>query len=117
MNTHEACEVEEYINGEDSLSVCNDLENENWDDSFFAQLNQEEPEEEDNDECEQQALVGTQQNIKSYRDANKYLEEVQEFLEQQGHVEDAFKIGSIIDNISFFEVSRSKQTTLDSWLN
>ena len=63
------------------------------------------------------ALVGTQQNIKSYRDANKYLEEVQEFLEQQGHVEDAFKIGLIIDSISFLEVSRSKQTTLDSWLN
>ena len=65
MNTHEACEVEEYIDGEDSLSVCNDLENENWDDSFFAQLNQEELDEEDNDEGEQKALVGTQQNMKS----------------------------------------------------
>ena len=54
MSAHEACPVEEYITGEDSLSVCNGLDNENWDSSFFAQLNQEEPEEEDDDQDEQQ---------------------------------------------------------------
>ena len=30
-----------------------------------------------------------------------YLEEVQEFLKQEGHVEEAFKLGSIIDKVSF----------------
>ena len=44
-----------------------------------------------------------------------YLEEVQEFLEQEGHVEEAFK--SIIDKVSFLQLSKTKQTTLDSWLN
>ena len=30
-----------------------------------------------------------------------YLKEVQEFLDQEGHVEEAFKLGSIIDKVSF----------------
>ena len=35
-------------------------------------------------------------------------------MEQEGHVEEAFKLGSIIDKVSFLQ---PKQTTLDSWLN
>ena len=89
------------------------FDNENWDSSFFAQLNQEEPVEEDDDQDEQQ--VETLENIKTYKDANRYLEEVQQFLEQEGHVEEAFKIGSIIDKI--YNIFRSSRSTLDSWLN
>ena len=78
--------MKEYISGEDSLPVCHDLESKNWNETCFVQLNQEELEEENNDEGEEQ--VATQQSIKFYRDANKYLEEVQQFLEQRRQMED-----------------------------
>ena len=112
MSGHEACPVEEYITGEGSLPVCNGLDDSNWESSFFAQLVQEEPEEEDDDQGEQILTLPT---IKTYKDANMYVEEVQQFLEQEGHVEEAFKLGSIIDKV--FRSVRTKQTTLDSWLN
>ena len=87
VSGHEACPVEEYINGKGSLPVCDGLDDSNWDSSFFTQLSQEkEPEEEDNDQGEE---IETSQKIKTYKDANMYLEEVQEFLEQEGHVEEA----------------------------
>ena len=33
---------------------------------------------------------------------------VQEFLEQEGHVEEDFKLGTIIDKVSFLQVSKQK---------
>jgi hypothetical protein len=77
------CPVEEYRTGEGSLPVCNSLDDSNWESSFFAQVGQEEPEEEDDDQGE---WIKTSQMIKTYKDM--YLEEVQQFLEQ-GHVEKA----------------------------
>ena len=57
MSGHEACLVEEYINGEGRLPVCDGLDDSNWDSSFFTQLSQEkEPEEEDNDQGEEMRL-------------------------------------------------------------
>ena len=56
MSGLHACSVEEYINGEGSLSVCDGLDDSNWDSSFFTQLSQEkEPdlEEEDDDQDEE----------------------------------------------------------------
>ena len=55
---------------------------------FRNRRQEKEPEEEDNDQGEE---IETSQKIKTYKDANMYLEEVQEFLEQEGHVEEAFK--------------------------
>ena len=46
------CPVEEYRTGEGSLPVCNSLDDSNWESSFFAQVGQEEPEEEDDDQGE-----------------------------------------------------------------
>ena len=54
------------------------------------------------------------QMIKTYKDANVYLEELHIFFKKEGHIEKALKIGSIMDKVSL--LSSKKQTTLDSWL-
>jgi len=36
--TGESCSVEEYIEGDDSLAVCMDLDSENWEANFLAEL-------------------------------------------------------------------------------
>ena len=67
---------------------------------FRNRRQEKEPEEEDNDQGEE---IETSQKIKTYKDANMYLEEVQEFLEQEGYVEEAFKLGSIMALLSPLE--------------
>ena len=54
---------------------------------FRRRRQEKEPEEEDNDQGEE---IEISQKIETYKDANMYLEEVQEFLEQEGNVEEAF---------------------------
>ena len=37
MNT-EKCAVDEYVNGDDDLGVCTDLDSYSWDENFLAQI-------------------------------------------------------------------------------
>ena len=98
MSGNESCQVEEYITGEGSLPVCAGLDDVNWDSSFFTQLNQEnDPDEEEDEEGEE---IEHSQKLRIYRDANMYLEVVHKFHEHEGHVQEALKLGSIIDKVS-----------------
>ncbi len=38
MTDHEACPIEEYVNGDNSLPVCDVLNDGNWDSNFFLNL-------------------------------------------------------------------------------
>ena len=72
MSGHKACPVEVYVNGEGSLPVCDGDNSINWDRAFFAQLGQEELEENDQGEDDDQGEeIETSQKIKTYKDANK----------------------------------------------
>ena len=54
--------------------------------------------------------------INTYKEVNEYSEEVQHFLESRGHAMEAFKIGSIMDDVSCIQINATRQTALDSWL-
>ena len=72
---------------------------------------------EEEDEQENPALHDAPPLVaNSYKQANKYLEEVKRFLESKGHIKDAFTIGSVVDNIPSLQLAAARQTTLDSWL-
>ena len=47
---------------------------------------------------------------------HEYLEDVQHFLESRGHATEAFKIGSIIDDVSCVQIKATKQTSFNPWL-
>ena len=120
MSGHEACPLEEYVNGDSDLTVCLDVDDNSWESTFFAHLGQEEEEEPSEDkENDDQETVDDEPplKVKTYKEANEFLEEVQHFLENQGHMKEALRIGSIVDEVSCLQLAATKQTTLDSWLN
>ena len=122
MSGHKACPLEEYVNGDSDLPVCLDVDDNSWENTFFAHLGQEEEEaseDEENDDQDDQETVDDEPplKVKTYKEANEFLEEVQRFLENQGHMKEALRIGSIVDDVSCLQLATTKQTTLDSWLN
>ena len=38
MNTQEKCTVDEYLNGDNDLSVCVDFDDDSWEDTLLAQI-------------------------------------------------------------------------------
>ena len=115
---HQACSVEEYVSGENSLPTCREMDDENWEDAFLEDLcrepvkgtMQDKEDDEGSDEIELAPKINT------YKEVNEYLEEVQHFLESRGHAMEAFKIGSIMDDVSCIQINAARQTALDSWL-
>ena len=71
---------------------------------------EDEEDDEDSDEIELASKINT------YKEVNEYLEEVQHFLESRGHAMEAFKIGSIKDDVSCIQINATRQIALDSWL-
>ena len=55
--------------------------------------------------------------VNSYKEANRLLEQVQCFLEAKGHTKDAMTVGSVVDSVSNFQPSATKQATPSSWLS
>ena len=120
VSENDACPLEEYVNGDEDLAVCRDTNDSSWEGTFFETLGQEQDTEESEGEGdEQENTVDDEQpvTIQSYKEANKLLEEVQHFLEAKGHLKEAITVGSIVDNVSNFQLASARQTTLDPWLS
>ena len=54
MSGHEACPLQEYINGDEDLAVCSNINDHSWESTFFKNLGQEDEEVSDNEEQEEQ---------------------------------------------------------------
>ena len=117
MSETEACPLQEYVNGEEDLPVCREIDNNTWESSFFETLRQEPDEEVSEDEAgDEQDNVEPSTKVSSYKEANQMLEEVQHFMESKGHIKEAMTLGSVVDSISSFQVA-TRQATLTSWLS
>ena len=105
-------------------ALCRDSDETCWEESFFANLRQDQEDDheetsgdEEEDEQENPILHGAPLLVvNSYKQANECLEGVQRFLQSKGRSQDAFTIGSVVDNITSLQLAASRQTTLDSWL-
>ncbi len=106
------CSSDEYINGEDSLPVCNDLDSLTWEEDFMHQLGQvggeEECDEDEEDDSEQLPIS----NVKTYKDAILALEDIKTFLESRGHLMESTKIGISVDSLASLQLAAMKQKTL-----
>ena len=111
-----------YVNDDEDLAVCRDVHDSSWESTFFATLDQQEDKEIQVDEVrdvEQENAVDNESpmKVKSYKDANELLEgvhTVQHFVEAKWHIREVLAIGSIVDNVSGFQLAATRQTTLDS---
>ena len=104
MPADRQCSVEEYLMGDDDLTICTNLDCATWEDNFLSQLGDGDPAQQeemdsednevDNDEDNTDADVP---NIQSFTEAIKSLEDVQEFLERRGHTEEAISVGLSVE--------------------
>ena len=54
MSENNACPLEEYVNGDENLAVCRDMNDSSWEGTFFATLGQEQDIEESEGEVDEQ---------------------------------------------------------------
>ena len=117
----EHCSVDEYIEGDDDLGFCFDVEDENWDDEFFtnlvsAQLCNHETEELESDVEEECDVLPPEPKLKSIRQAIESLEDVQYFLQYHGHPNDPSKLSSVIDHLAHIQSKKRIQTSMDDFI-
>ncbi len=85
------CSVDEYLTGEDELPICVDMDSENWEGEFMAQLGREEQQKVVEDDEE----VDNEEEASKNKEAIESLEDVQQFLESRGYAEEALGIGHL----------------------
>ena len=114
------CPVEEYINGEDDVPICMHYD-EDWEDHFFVELGssqadsdslvQEDPDEEEGEFD----LQPPPPKITRFQDAISSLEAVQTFLDSRGYSEEATRIASSMNGLTYLHcasLDSARQSTL-----
>ena len=82
MGTIDACSTSEYINGDNELPVCADLDDDYWEDNFMESLTQQEatPAAEDSDPEDDVDVPSPVPKIEDFKEAVQTLEDVQNFF-------------------------------------
>ena len=80
--SEKSCSVTEYLHSEEEIPVCVDIDGDDWDANFLAQLGGDVGEQEFDEDDD----VGEDPtpNVKSFADAIKALDDVKLFLESRG---------------------------------
>ena len=118
MPTDGRCNVDEYLNGDDDLPVCMQLDSDSWEADFLEQVGQEEQEVADEDEDEGDDEMDVEPpppKIQNFKEAVQSLEDVEKFLESRGYIEEALRIGSEIDTLTVLKLKSSTQSTLHDY--
>lgn len=117
MGTQSACTVSEYINGDNDVPVCSDLENDQWEDDFFESLSQNPmaSQDADSDPESDVDLDPPEPVIKNFREAVESLENVQVFLESRDCLEMATKTNTLLSEVAAVQFSHMHQSTLANY--
>ena len=113
MPPNGCCNVDEYL--DDALPVCAGMDSEHWEADFFQQLGQEEHVSDDDDGCSEMDMETPSLKITNYKDAIESLDNVRQFLENKGHVQEALQVGSTVDTLTSLKLQSAKQTTLNDY--
>lgn len=114
MPTDARCDVDEYLN--DDLPVCMEVDNDSWEANFLEQLGQEEQDVADEAEDEDEMDVEPPPpKLHNFKEAIQSLEDIQQFLESRGYMEEALRIGSAVDTMTVLKLKASKQTSLHDY--
>ena len=114
------CPVDEYINGEGDVPICMQYDD-NWEESFFAELGStshslDQDDQEDADDGEQFDLEPPPPKITRFQEAISSLEDVQSFLDYKGFSDEATKITSSVNALTYLHcqsLNSARQTTLE----
>ena len=112
------CTVDEFLTGDSDLSVCIEMDDDNWDTTFLEELGDDQSEEvsaRKSDDEDDTADQEEPSKLKSYKEAIVALEEVSRFLELKGHGDEVLSIDSTIDRIVNLKHTAARQTTLHDY--
>ena len=112
MPTDGRCNLDEYLNGDDDLPVCMELDGDSWEANFLKQLQHKE---EDVDEEDEMDVEPPPPKLRNFKEAVQSLEDVQQFLESRGYIEEALTIGSAVDTMTVLKLKSLKQSTLHDY--
>ena len=79
MGTLHQCSVEEYVNGDNSLSVCVDMDDDQWDASFLDSLTEEEEPMTAEEEEEEFNVPPPVPKLQSFKEAIQSLDDIKVF--------------------------------------
>ena len=100
--------------------MCLDASSESWEEEFFVSLGREDKDDDDDDEDQESEEPSQepppQSKLKTYKEAISSLEDVQLFLENQGHVEESMQLGTLVDKLTIARISTMKQKTLHEFI-
>ena len=124
IQLQDACSADELIKGEDLIPICTEVTDEDWEESFFAELGpaskrmNEEDGCEDDSEGEEEEPVLLAPKVKSYSDAIESLEDVLKFLENKSHTDEATSLSSLISAVidkSYIASTSTKQSLITEY--
>ena len=112
------CSAEEYVNGDNDLPFCEEMDSDDWDEQFMSNLTTSQSQEFEESDDEQFDLEPPPPKIKDFKEAVSMLEDVQTFLDSRGYNEAATKMGLEIDTVVSLQhdsLNCARQTTLDEF--
>ena len=112
---NQSCSASEHVNTDDDLPVCIDLNGDDWEHNFLAQLGQpatneeeEEKDEDDDHELDKEPVL----TIHTFSEAMASLDNVKLFLESKSCIHEAITIGSAMDGVASANIRCMRQTKL-----
>ena len=115
MGTLHQCSVEEYVNGDNSLSVCVDMDDDQWDENFLDSLTEEEEPVTGDEEEEEFNVPPPVPKIHSFKEAIQSLDDIKVFLEDRGCFEQASTATSLLAQMASSHSSTLTQLSLEHY--
>ncbi len=107
-----SCSANEYINGDNTLPVCIEFDDDTWNESFLESLCATVEDEEADGEEEDLDLQPPPPKLRSYREAIQSLDDVKTFLESRSCFTAALHTSSLVDEVACIHSAGAQQTTL-----
>ena len=107
--------VEEYVNGDNSLSVCVDMDDDQWDENFLDSLTEEEEPVTGDEEEEEFNVPPPVPKIHSFKEAIQSLDDIKVFLEDRGCFEQASTATSLLAQMASSHSSTLTQLSLEHY--
>ena len=118
--------VEDFVNGDSDLPVCQDIFDDKWEQEFLDQVakksSSEVTEETGSSESESESDEEEEQNVvpqlKSLKEAIHALEDVTFFLDYKGYADEAYETSKLVNSVArLHSLNSARQTTINEYFN
>ena len=123
VQTENECSVQDLIEAENCIPICQEFANENWEDEFFSELGpasksltlETDDEGSDSDVCIVEMSKEDTLKITNFSEAIKSLDEIIKYLEKKGHTTEATNASTLMTSLvhlSYKTSTSCRQTSI-----